>query len=91
MVNADYLDNSPPTYPPLSRRMGEQGTVLVRALISSSGVAIRVETIQTSGYGRLDRAALEAVSRWRFVAAHVDGVAVEAWVTIPVRFELDPL
>lgn len=88
-VDADYLDNPPPVYPPLSLRRGEQGTVQVRVLISSLGRALRVEVAQSSGFDRLDRAALEAVMRWRYIAAQSNGVAIDRWFTVPVRFKLD--
>jgi len=88
-VDADYLDNPAPVYPPLSLRRGEQGTVQVRVLISSQGRALRGEVAQSSGFDLLDRAALQAVLQWRYVAAQSNGVAIDKWFTVPVRFRLD--
>ncbi|PIQ54895.1 MAG: energy transducer TonB [Comamonadaceae bacterium CG12_big_fil_rev_8_21_14_0_65_59_15] len=88
-VDAHYLDNPAPVYPPLSLRRGEQGTVQIRVLISSQGRALSGEVAQSSGFDQLDRAALRAVLQWRYVAAQADGVAIDKWFTVPVRFRLD--
>src|SRR6185369_7576695 len=55
--DADYLQNPKPAYPPLSKRLGEQGKVVVRVLIGPDGTAHQVELRQSSGYERLDQAA----------------------------------
>lgn len=86
--NADYLDNPSPDYPRVSRRMGEEGRVLLRVLVSAGGLANRVLVKQTSGYVRLDEAALDAVRRWRFVPAQQGGNPVDAWVVVPITFSL---
>lgn len=88
-ADADYLQNPPPVYPALSMRRGEQGTVLVRVLISSQGRPLQGEVERSSGFDRLDQAALQAVMQWRFVAAQSNGVAVDKWFAVPVRFNLD--
>jgi protein TonB len=82
------LANPAPVYPTLSRRLGEEGTVVLRVQIDSEGLARTVELAQSSGYPRLDQAALEAVRRWRFAPAQRDGRAVEAWVRVPIVFRL---
>lgn len=86
--DADYLANPAPPYPALSRRLNEQGRVLVRVLVSPEGRAARVELARSSGHERLDRSALEAVSRWRFVPARRGGETVAAPVLVPVDFVL---
>lgn len=87
--DAAYLNNPAPAYPPLARRMGEQGRVLLRVLVSTVGAADRIELKQGSGSPRLDDAALEAVRRWRFVPARQGGEAVAAWVLVPISFNLE--
>jgi protein TonB len=62
--DADYLHNPPPTYPRMSRRLGEQGTVVLRVFINTEGRAEQAEVRTSSGFGRLDEAALETVRRW---------------------------
>ena len=88
-ADADYLQNPPPTYPRMSRRMGEQGTVVVRVFISPQGSADKAEVRTSSGYPRLDQAALDAVLRWRFVPGRRAGVAEAMWFNVPVRFVLE--
>jgi protein TonB len=87
--SADYLDNPAPAYPSLSRRMGEQGKVLLRVLVNANGTADRVEIKSSSGFPRLDSAALETVKRWRFVPARQGDQPVAAWVLIPISFTLE--
>ncbi len=86
--DADYLDNPKPVYPPISRREREQGKVLLRVYVEASGAAGKVELATSSGYERLDKAALAAVSRWRFAPARQGSEAVAAWVTVPIIFSL---
>ena len=86
--NADYLDNPPPVYPAISRRMGEQGKVMLRVLVNAKGTADKVELRESSGSSRLDEAALESVKRWRFVPARQGDQPVAAWVIIPITFSL---
>ena len=87
--DADYLNNPTPKYPSMSRRMGEQGTVLVRAFINTDGRAEKVEIRTSSGYSRLDEAALATVQRWRYVPGQRAGVAEAMWFNVPIRFLLD--
>ncbi|PIT82884.1 energy transducer TonB [Limnohabitans sp. 15K] len=87
--DADYLNNPTPTYPSMSRRMGEQGTVLVRAFINTEGRAEKAEIRTSSGYSRLDDAALATVQRWRYVPGKRAGVAEAMWFNVPIRFLLD--
>jgi protein TonB len=86
--DADYLSNPKPVYPTASRRLGEEGRVLLRVKVSHGGTALAVEIKQSSGFGRLDDAARAAVLRWRFVAARRGGEAIESWVSVPVVFSL---
>jgi protein TonB len=88
-ADADYLKNPPPAYPRASRRLGEQGTVIVRVFISSQGLPEKAEVRTSSGFARLDQAALEAVQRWRFVPGRRSGTPEAMWFNIPVRFVLE--
>ncbi len=89
LAHADYGASPAPAYPVRARRRGEQGTVMLRVLVGSDGAVLRAEVAQSSGYQRLDDAALEAVrKRWRFVAARRGGQAVQSWVLVPIRFTL---
>jgi periplasmic protein TonB len=89
IFNADYLNNPAPEYPRQSQRLGEEGTVLLRVLVSVAGEAAEVQLSSTSGYSRLDKVAQEAVRNWRFVPAHQGSTKQEAWVIIPIVFNLE--
>jgi len=81
--------NVTPQYPPTSKRLGEQGRVLVKVLILENGSAAEVRVVQSSGYPRLDTAAVEHVLRdWRFVPARLDGQAIAAWGRFGVTFKI---
>lgn len=88
-LNADYLDNPPPAYPRISRRLGEQGKVLLRAMINTDGTVAQLSVQKTSGFSRLDQAALETVKHWRFVPARRGSQIVPAWVVVPISFSLE--
>jgi|SRR5208282_1578876 len=87
--NADYLDNPKPGYPTMSKRLGEQGKVLLRVLVNSKGFPDKVEIDKSSGFARLDNAALQAVERWKFIPARQGAQAVVASVIVPVSFILE--
>lgn len=87
--DADYLHNPKPIYPAIARRLGEEGAVLLRVQVSPEGTPLAVELRKSSGYPRLDDAALEAVRRWRFVPARQGGEAVESRVAVPIVFKLE--
>jgi protein TonB len=87
--NAAYLNNPPPAYPLAARRRGMEGRVMVRAEVQQDGRCAQVELKQGSGHELLDRAALEAVGKWRFVPARQGGQAVTAWVEVPITFKLN--
>lgn len=86
--DADYLHNPAPAYPPLSRRLAEEGRVTLRVFVEPGGRAAQVEIKAGSGYPRLDQAAAEAVARWQFVPARRGDEAVGAWVLVPIIFSL---
>ena len=87
--DADYLHNPKPVYPHASRRLGEQGKVLLRVYVSAAGLAEKVEIKLSSSFARLDQAAEEAVSHWRFVPARRGDQAIAAWVQVPITFQLE--
>lgn len=86
--DAAYLDNPAPVYPALSRRMGEEGRVTLRVYVEAGGRPNQVQIKTSSGSARLDQAAQEAVSRWKFIPARRGTEAVDAWVLIPIVFNL---
>ena len=86
--DADYLNNPVPRYPPLSRRLREEGVVMLRVYVLPSGLPDAVELKRSSGSARLDESAVSAVRQWRFVPARSGDVAVAAWVLVPIAFSL---
>jgi protein TonB len=86
--NADYLNNPAPQYPALSRRLGEEGRVILRVFVDERGLPARIELRSSSGHERLDKVALETVKQWKFVSARRGDQAVSAWVLVPISFSL---
>jgi protein TonB len=87
-LDAATVAGAPPTYPIESRRRHEQGTVRLRVVIGTDGRVKDISVASSSGFDRLDKAALEAVRRWRFQPQMQAGVAVEAVGTLPIPFRL---
>lgn len=87
--DAAYLNNPQPVYPNASRRLGEEGKVVLRVHVDPDGRPSEIEIRTSSGFPRLDAAAYEAVSRWRFVPARRGDEPVAAWVAVPIVFNLE--
>jgi len=87
--NAAYLNNPHPEYPAISRRMGEEGKVLLRVRVMPDGRAAAVDVEKSSNFDRLDDAALRSVARWRFIPAKRGDETIEATVIVPIVFRLD--
>lgn len=84
-----YLDPPRVTYPPVSRRLGEEGRVTLRVLVDPHGHPAQVQLAQTSGHARLDDAAASAARRARFRPYTENGVARTVWVMLPIVFTLE--
>ena len=87
--DADYLQNPRPPYPAISRRLNEQGKTTVRVLIGIDGQPQRAEISKSSGFARLDDAAVATVMRWRFVPGKRGGVAEAMWFNVPINWVLE--
>jgi protein TonB len=88
-IPASYSSsNQKPIYPNMSKRLGEQGTVVLRVLVKADGSAGEVEVKSSSSYPRLDQAAIDAVKTWRFNPAKIDGKATDEWYQVPIPFKL---
>lgn len=84
-----YLNNPPPEYPKLAKRAGEEGRVLLKVLVSIDGRPETVEISKSSGFERLDTAAINAVKQWRFEPARKGGKPLSAAVIVPLAFTLN--
>lgn len=78
-----------PVYPPASRRLDEEGVVRLRVLVDERGRPHEVQIAKSSGFDRLDQAAVTAVRRWQFSPAMQASGAVTAWTQVNVVFKLD--
>ena len=86
---AQGLNNPKPLYPKLSRRLNEQGQVVIRVYVGADGSAQQGEIKTSSGYDRLDQEALRTVLRWRFVPGQRLGTPEAMWFNVPVNFVLE--
>ena len=81
--------NSRPDYPPTSRRLGEEGSLILTLYVKEDGKVGEAKVQESSGFPKLDEAAVrEAVRRWRFIPATLEGKAVAAWHQVKVTFRL---
>ena len=87
--NADYLQNPKPVYPSMSKRLGEQGKVIVRVLIGIDGLPREASIRQSSGFQRLDEAAQAAVMSWRYVPGKRNGVVEAMEFNVPINWVLN--
>jgi periplasmic protein TonB len=88
-IDASFRGNQPPVYPVIARRRGEQGTVILRVLITPDGRASDVELVRGSGSAHLDRSAIETIRQWRFVPAIKGGRPAAAWYEWRWEFRLE--
>lgn len=86
---AAYLHNPAPDYPQMARRLGQQGRVLLKVLVAENGTAETVVLATSSGFEKLDQAAIEAVKKWSFISAKRSNEAISAYVLVPVKFSLN--
>ena len=85
----EYIQEPQADYPPIARRMGEEGTVIVRVLVNEKGRAERADIKKSSGSARLDEAARKAVLRGLYKPYMEDGKAIAVSANIPISFKLD--
>ena len=88
-IPAGYAGTNPkPVYPLLSRKLAEEGTVVLRILVREDGAAGEVRIQQSSGYPLLDESALSAVQRWRFHPASINRRPIAEWYQVAIPFKL---
>jgi protein TonB len=83
-----YKQNPLPHYPKVARRRAYEGQTLLRVQVLRTGKVGQIEVEISSGFELLDEAALRSVKEWTFVPGTKNGVSVDQWVMIPVRFSL---
>jgi protein TonB len=88
-TSASYAaGNHKPDYPMMSRRLQEEGTVVLRVLVKPDGTAGAVEIKNSSGFPRLDESARKAAQSWHFNPATSDGKPIAEWYQVPVPFNI---
>lgn len=80
--------NPAPLYPKIARQKGWEGTVKLTALIEKDGSPHQVGVAESSGYGILDKAAVNTVKSWKFTPAQSGNSRFSSKITIPIRFDL---
>jgi protein TonB len=86
---AQLVKQARPQYPDDLAALGISGTVMLRAVISTTGEPINVEVINTTVHPGLAKAAVDAVKQWRYQPTLLNGQPVEVATTIDVNFELE--
>ena len=76
-------------YPPVSARTGEQGRVVIRMCFNANGRVTTSEVVKSSGYPRLDEAAVKMGRHYRFRPAMMGTKPLEDCVAQPVTFSLN--
>jgi protein TonB len=87
--DAAHLNNPAPTYPSMSRRLGEQGRVVLDVYILANGRVGELRIKQSSSFKRLDDAAMQAVKKWQYVPARRGNETIPFWYIQPLSFSLD--
>jgi TonB family protein len=75
-------------WPPASRRLGEEGTVMAALRISPTGCVIGMSIVGSSGSDMLDGAVLKYLESVEFIPAGPDGKPVQSEVMLPIVFKL---
>lgn len=89
LAKPDYNYSPKPNYPLMAKKAGYEGKVNLRVKVLENGFVNEIIILTSSGYDILDKAAKEAVYKWKFFPALRDGKPFACWVNVPVRFELE--
>jgi protein TonB len=88
LYNDEKLNNKPPFYPMSARKMSIEGKVLLEVEVNPEGFPNDIKIAKTSGYKILDSAALDAVSKWKFIPAKKGNINILTRIFIPIEFKL---
>jgi len=86
MMEGSLIHRVEPIYPPIARAAGIQGSVIIAAVIGTDGVVEKLQVV--SGHPMLTKAALNAVSQWRYRPYFLNGAPIEVDTQITVNFIL---
>ena len=85
-LSVSCSERTPPAYPKLSLRLGEQGKTVLEVVLDESGLVAHVTVRTSSGFSRLDEAAMAAVKSWHCTPARRNGVAIRSVALQPFNF-----
>lgn len=89
-VDARYASTNPrPQYPSMARRLGQEGTVVLEVIVSTEGSAKSVRIQESSGHDLLDQAAMQAISKWKFVPAKRGETPIEQKLSTRWTYKLE--
>ena len=89
-IDPRYKRRFQPDYPPTSRRLGEEGSVIVQVLVDPEGKVSDGKIHKRSGFPRRDDAALNhALRAWRLTPGTEDGKPVSVWHSVKVTFRIE--
>lgn len=88
-IDAKNKDNPPPTYPRIARKLGQEGVAILNIYILADGTVGEVALKKSSGYSRLDEAAITAAKSWHYVPAKRGNNNISFWYEHAVRFVLN--
>jgi periplasmic protein TonB len=89
MPRLDEGRSDPVRYPTLSRYLGEEGAVLLQALVDLDGRVAETTLVRSCGFPRLDWATRAGIAEnYRFVPGTVDGIPMRMWITFKVIWGL---
>jgi len=88
-VESRYQSLLQPPYPPEEQRAGNSGRVVLRVLVGTDGRVKQVEKVSAASDAFFASAQRQALGKWRFKPATKDGVPIEQWKTMSLRFVLN--
>jgi TonB family protein len=87
---AKVITKVQPVYPESAKAAGAQGSVLLHAVVSKDGKPLSLQVLNSQINPDLARAAVEAVSQWRYQPTLLNGEPVEVDTVVTVNFTLLP-
>jgi len=87
-LSVNCQERTPPVYPKQSIRLNEQGKTVLQVDLDESGRVVAATVKTSSGFSRLDEAAISAVKTWHCTPAKRNGVAVRSTALQPFNFTL---
>jgi protein TonB len=88
-IDPRYANLLQPPYPPEEQRAGNSGRVVLRVLVGTDGRVKQVEKVSAASDAFFAAAQRQAFGKWRFKPATKDGVPIEQWKVMSLRFQIE--